>query len=384
MKKLLVIFCVFFSLITLVKAEDLTLNALSAILIDSSSGEVLYEKNADEKLAPASMTKIMTMLLIMEAIDNGNITFDDEVTITKEAASMGGSQVFLKEGEVYKVSELLKGIAVASGNDAAVAMAERIGGSVEGFVNMMNEKAKALNLSNTNFVNPHGLDVENHYSSARDMAIMAKELLKHEKILEYSSIYEEYLTKNDGSKTWLVNTNKLIKFYNGADGLKTGFTKSAGYCLTATAKKNDLRLISVVMKEDSTNARTEDTVKMLNYAFNTYKLNVIKDSNEILGRIKVVGGKKDYAEIVLKNPATKLLKINEQSQDYTFNILIDEIKAPIKKGHVIGTAQILDTDGNVVTNVDLTVKENILKANFWDYIKRNLKISLSGKIVVKN
>lgn len=384
MKKLLVIFCVFFSLITLVKAEDLTLNALSAILIDSSSGEVLYEKNADEKLAPASMTKIMTMLLIMEAIDNGNITFDDEVTITKEAASMGGSQVFLQEGEVYKVSELLKGIAVASGNDAAVAMAERIGGSVEGFVNMMNEKAKALNLSNTNFVNPHGLDVENHYSSARDMAIMAKELLKHEKILEYSSIYEEYLTKNDGSKTWLVNTNKLIKFYNGADGLKTGFTKSAGYCLTATAKKNDLRLISVVMKEDSTNARTEDTVKMLNYGFNTYKLNVIKDSNEILGRIKVVGGKKDYAEIVLKNPATKLLKISEQSQDYTFNILIDEIKAPIKKGHVIGTAQILDTDGNVVTNVDLTVKENILKANFWDYIKRNLKISLSGKIVVKN
>ncbi len=384
MKKLLVIFCVFFSLITLVKAEDLTLNALSAILIDSSSGEVLYEKNADEKLAPASMTKIMTMLLIMEAIDNGNITFDDEVTITKEAASMGGSQVFLQEGEVYKVSELLKGIAVASGNDAAVAMAERIGGSVEGFVNMMNEKAKALNLSNTNFVNPHGLDVENHYSSARDMAIMAKELLKHEKILEYSSIYEEYLTKNDGSKTWLVNTNKLIKFYNGADGLKTGFTKSAGYCLTATAKKNDLRLISVVMKEDSTNARTEDTVKMLNYGFNTYKLNVIKDSNEILGRIKVVGGKKDYAEIVLKNPATKLLKISEQSQDYTFNILIDEIKAPIKKGDVIGTAQILDTDGNVVTNVDLTVKEDILKANFWDYIKRNLKISLSGKIVVKN
>ena len=210
MKKLLVIFCVFFSLITLVKAEDLTLNALSAILIDSSSGEVLYEKNADEKLAPASMTKIMTMLLIMEAIDNGNITFDDEVTITKEAASMGGSQVFLQEGEVYKVSELLKGIAVASGNDAAVAMAERIGGSVEGFVNMMNEKAKALNLSNTNFVNPHGLDVENHYSSARDMAIMAKELLKHEKILEYSSIYEEYLTKNDGSKTWLVNTNKPV------------------------------------------------------------------------------------------------------------------------------------------------------------------------------
>lgn len=211
MKKVFLIFICLFMLVSVSASEvGLAKNSETAILVEASTGKILFEKDKDKKMAPASMTKIMTMLLIMEAIDNGNITFDDEVTITKEAASMGGSQVFLQEGEVYKVSELLKGIAVASGNDAAVAMAERIGGSVEGFVNMMNEKAKALNLSNTNFVNPHGLDVENHYSSARDMAIMAKELLKHEKILEYSSIYEEYLTKNDGSKTWLVNTNKVV------------------------------------------------------------------------------------------------------------------------------------------------------------------------------
>lgn len=209
MKKLIIIFCVFFSCSLIVKAEQVSISAPSAILMDSS-GEVLFEKNADERLAPASMTKIMTMLLIMESIDNGNISYDDEVTISKEAASMGGSQIFLQEQEVYKVSELLKGIAVASGNDAAVAMAEKIGGTVENFVLMMNQKAKDLGLDNTNFVNPHGLDAEGHYCSARDMATIAKELLKHEDILKYSSIYEEYLTKNNGEKIWLVNTNKVV------------------------------------------------------------------------------------------------------------------------------------------------------------------------------
>ena len=173
--------------------EDLAPQAKSAILIDFSSGEVLYEKNADEGLPPASMTKIMSMLLIMEAIDNGSLSYDDEITISKEAASMGGSQIFLQEGEIYKVSELLKGIAIASGNDAVVAMAEKIGGTVGGFVEMMNSRAKSLGLQNSNFVNPHGLDADNHYSSARDMAIIARELLKHEKILEYSLIIDKLI-----------------------------------------------------------------------------------------------------------------------------------------------------------------------------------------------
>ncbi len=209
MKKLIIIFFAFFSFNLIVKAEQVSISAPSAILMDSN-GEVLFEKDADERLAPASMTKIMTMLLIMESIDNGNLCYDDEVTISKEASSMGGSQIFLQEQQIYKVSELLKGIAVASGNDAAVAMAEKVGGTVENFVDMMNQKATELGLSNTHFVNPHGLDEDNHYSSARDMAMIAKELLKHEDILNYSSIYEEYLTKNDGEKIWLVNTNKPV------------------------------------------------------------------------------------------------------------------------------------------------------------------------------
>ena len=192
---------------------DITPSSKSAILIEASTGQVLYEKNADEQLPPASMTKIMSMLLIMEAVDNGKLKMEEMVTISKNASSMGGSQLFLQEGESYAVKELLKGIAVASGNDAVVAMAEKIGGSVDGFVEMMNNKAQELNLSNTHFANPHGLDTENHYSSARDMALMAKELLKHQKILEFTSIYEDYLQKNDGSSIWLVNTNKLVRFY---------------------------------------------------------------------------------------------------------------------------------------------------------------------------
>ena len=192
-----------------VKADSLNLDAKSAILIEASSGKVLYEKTPDEKLPMASMTKIMSMLLIMENINNGNLNYTDKVIISKNASGMGGSQVFLQEGEEYKVEDLLKCIAVSSANDAVVAMAEKISGSVEAFVELMNNKAKELGLTNTNFANPHGLDNENHYSSARDMARLGQELLKHEEILKFTSIYEDYLTKPDGSQVWLVNTNRL-------------------------------------------------------------------------------------------------------------------------------------------------------------------------------
>ena len=241
MKKIICLLFLLFIGILNVNAEevsnDFAPNSKSAILIDANTGTILYEKNIHEKLAPASMTKVMSMLLIMEAIDNGSLSFEDDVLISENAASMGGSQVYLQAGETYQVKELLKGIAVASGNDAVVAMAEKIAGSVADFVNMMNSKAKELGANDTNFVNPHGLDAENHYTTAYDMSLMAKELLKHPKILEFTSIYEDYLQKKDGSSIWLVNTNKLVRFYDGVDGLKTGFTTTAGYCLTATAKK---------------------------------------------------------------------------------------------------------------------------------------------------
>ena len=384
MKKLCLIILIFGLFLNNVKAaEDLTPTAKSAILIDFATGEVLYEKNADERLAPASMTKIGSMLLIMEAIDSGKLSLDDEVTISEEAASMGGSQIFLEAGEVYKVHDLLKGVAIASGNDAVVALAEKVAGSQGEFVDRMNERFKELGASNTNFVNAHGLDAEEHYSTARDMATIARELLKHEKILEYTSIYEEYLEKNDGTKTWLVNTNKLVRFYDGVDGLKTGFTESAGYCLTATAKKDNFRLISVVMGEDSSENRSSDTVKLLNYGFNTYKINTIKTTDEILGKVRVEGGKVNQAEIVLLNDATELLKNTADVSNYEFNLKVKTIKAPVKKGDIVGTAEIIDNNGNIIDEVDVTVKEDIKKATLLDYLIRNITIFSKGKDILK-
>ncbi|MDE6284837.1 MAG: D-alanyl-D-alanine carboxypeptidase [Bacilli bacterium] len=384
MKKILTIFVVFLlGIMVCLAEEDLVPTAKSAILIDNATGEVLYEKNADEKRPPASMTKLASMLVIMDAIEKGNLSFTDQVTISEEAANMGGSQVFLEAGEVYSVSDLLKGVAIASGNDAVVALSEKVGGSVGGFVEMMNKKMKEIGATNTNFVNPHGLDTENHYSTARDMAIIARNLLKYEKILEYTSIYEEYLEKNDGSKTWLVNTNKLVRFYEGVDGLKTGFTNTAGYCLTATAKKDNFRLISVVMGEDTSENRSSDTVKLLNYGFNTFKVNIIKQKNEVLGKVRIEGGKNDFVNVVLVQDATELLKNTDKVTNYKFEIKIDKVKAPVSPGDVVGTAQIIDENENVIDEVEITVEEEVLKANIIDYFLKNLKVTSAGKVLLK-
>lgn len=384
MKKILLIIMSFFVLnLSVLAEEDFAPSAKSAILVDNLSGKVLYEKNADEKLAPASMTKLASMLIVMEAIDNGNLKLEDKVTISEEAANMGGSQVFLQAGEVYTVHDLLKSVAIASGNDAVVALSEKVGGSVSGFVDMINKRLKELGATNTNFVNPHGLDAEGHYSTARDMSIIARELLRHEKILEYTSIYEEYLEKNDGSRIWLVNTNRLVRFYDGVDGLKTGFTKSAGYCLTATAKKNNFRLISVVMGEDTTENRSSDTVKMLNYGFNTFKINIIKKKGESLGKVRVEKGKQDFSNIVLLNDATEILKNTDPVSEYKFNLKVDKIKAPLKIGDIVGSAEIIDNDGNIVDEVDVTIDKEIKKANILDYMLKNLRTIGAGKSLLK-
>ena len=384
MKKILLIIMSFFVLnLSVLAEEDFAPSAKSAILVDNLSGKVLYEKNANEKLAPASMTKLASMLIVMEAIDNGSLKLEDKVTISEEAANMGGSQVFLQAGEVYTVHDLLKSVAIASGNDAVVALAEKVGGSVSGFVDMINKRLKELGATNTNFVNPHGLDAEGHYSTARDMSIIARELLRHEKILEYTSIYEEYLEKNDGSRIWLVNTNRLVRFYDGVDGLKTGFTKTAGYCLTATAKKNNFRLISVVMGEDTTENRSSDTVKMLNYGFNTFKINIIKKKGESLGKVRVEKGKQDFANIVLLNDTTEILKNTDPVSEYKFNLKVDKIKAPLKIGDIVGSAEIIDNDGNIVDEVDVTIDKEIKKANILDYMLKNLRTIGAGKSLLK-
>lgn len=378
MKKIIFILISLFSFIFIknVNAVEMDISAKSAILVDFNTGKVLYSKNENEPLAMASMTKVMSMLLIMEKIDDGSLKYDDIVEISTESSSMGGSQIFLNPGDKYKVIDLLKGVAMASANDAVVALAEKTYGSKEHFIEAMNKKAESLGLKNTHFVNVHGLDEEGHYSSAYDMSVMARELLKHEKILDFTRVYEEYLTKPDGSQIWLVNTNKLVRFYDGVDGLKTGFTQKAGYCLTATGKKNNLRLISVVMGEESIEKRSSDTVKLLNYGFNTFKVNLIKNKSEILGKVNVQKGKKENVDVVLVNDLIELLNASDKPSNYKFKILVDKITAPVKKGDVIGKVKVLNDNGVLISQVDITVNENVLKANLWDLFKRNLKYNL--------
>ena len=378
MKKIVFILISLFSFIFIknVSAVEMDISAKSAILVDFNTGKVLYSKNENEPLAMASMTKVMSMLLIMEKIDDGSLKYDDIVEISTESSSMGGSQIFLNPGDKYKVIDLLKGVAMASANDAVVALAEKTYGSKEHFIEAMNKKAESLGLKNTHFVNVHGLDEEGHYSSAYDMSVMARELLKHEKILDFTRVYEEYLTKPDGSQIWLVNTNKLVRFYDGVDGLKTGFTQNAGYCLTATGKKNNLRLISVVMGEESIEKRSSDTVKLLNYGFNTFKVNLIKNKSEILGKVNVQKGKKENVDVVLVNDLIELLNASDKPSNYKFKILVDKTTAPVKKGDVIGKVKVLNDNGILISEVDITVNENVLKANLWDLFKRNLKYNL--------
>jgi len=272
MKKILLFLLLFIS-INKVYAIDLAKNSKSTVLMEASTGEIIYKNNENERLAPASMTKMMSLIIIMEQIEKGYLKLDEKVKTSENAASMGGSQIYLEVGEEMSVDDLIKGICMASGNDAVVSLAEKIAGTEEQFVDMMNSKARELKLKNTNFKNSTGLDEEDHYSSALDMALIAKELVRHQKVLDYSSNYEDYLRKNTNKKFWLVNTNKLIKTYDGMDGLKTGYTSKAGYCLTATAKKNNMRLIGVVMNESSSKIRNSEMSSLLDYGFNLYKVN---------------------------------------------------------------------------------------------------------------
>ena len=381
MKKILILLLLLIS-IPLVKAEeteDLAPNAKSAIMIEASTGEILFQKNKDEKLAPASMTKMMSMLLIMEEIENGNLKWNEMITTSEKASSMGGSQIFLKVGEKMTVEDLLKGVAIASGNDAVVALAERVSGSEEQFVKRMNIRAKDLGLKNTNFINATGLTADNHYSSAYDMSLIAKELVKHEKILEFTSTYEDYLRKDTKSPFWLVNTNRLVRFKEGVDGLKTGFTDEAGYCLTATMKKDNMRLITVVMKEENTSKRSADTTKMLDYGFNIYMVQTILDEKTTIEKKKVELGKTLTTEIVPKENITILNKKSDEQKNITYKTNINKIIAPVKKGDKVGTIDIIE-DNNIISTIDATVREDIAKANILTIYLRNLKEIISGNL----
>lgn len=381
MKKILyalIMFGLLFSF-NVVKAEEIDLaeSSVSAIIIEPTTGEVLFEKNSHEKLHPASMTKMMSMLLIVENIEKGVVSWDDIVTVSPNASGMGGSQILLETGEQMSVRDLFKGIAIASGNDAVVAMAEKISGTEGMFVSMMNERAKQLGLTDTNFKNPHGLDAAEHYSSAYDMAIIARELVKHKEVLEYTSIYEDYLREDTDRKIWLVNTNKLVRFYQGVDGLKTGYTKEAGYCLTATAKKGNTRFIAVVMGEPDSKTRNAEVTEMLDYAFAQYETEEVLSTNSIVGKVPVLLGDKTEVEIIPLESVTFLNKKGVDKKNVSYELKVDTLKAPLKVGQKIGEL-ILKEDENVTRKIPVTVKENVNKANVFDLYIRNLKQILRG------
>lgn len=342
----------------------------SAILIERDTGQVLYDENSDKRLPPASMTKIMTLLLIMEALDKGTIKLSEKVRASEHAASMGGSQIFLEAGEEMTVEDLVKGIAIASANDASVAMAERIAGSEERFVDMMNKKAKELGLQNTHFQNTTGLPEDNHYSSAHDMAVMAKELLKYEEVTKYTGKYEDYLRKGTEKEFWLVNTNRLVKFYPGVDGVKTGFTNEAKYCLTATAKKGNMRVIAVVFGAETPKHRNAQITKMLDYAFNQYETHPLFKRNESVTNVKLNKGSVKTVKLMTSEPISILTKKGEGIDDIKQEVMFEkDLTAPVKKGDELG-ALILKKGEKIIAESPLVAEKDVEVASWWTLFKR--------------
>lgn len=379
LKKILLTILVVVLLCPLVKAEEVKLapNAKSVLLMEASTGEIIYGRDIHVKYAPASMTKMMSMLLYLEAIDKGQMSWSEKIKVSANASSMGGSQILLETNEIMSVTDLFKGVAIGSGNDASVALAERVGGTEPHFVQMMNNRAKELNLKNSNFKNSHGLDAANHYSTANDMAIIARELVKYDKLLEFSSIYETYLRANTDRKFWLVNTNKLVRFYQGVDGIKTGYTNEAGHCLTATAEKEGMRLIAVVFGEPDSAIRNNEVSAMLDYGFNVYGLEKVLSNKSNLGNVKVIGGKKRKVNIVPTEDVNILYQKSVGKKNIIYEVKVDSIKAPIKQGDVVGTIDIIEND-KVIRNINVTVSEDVKKANIFELYIKNLADIIKG------
>ena len=346
-------------------------NATAGILMDATTGEIIFEKNKDEQVAVASMTKMVAQIIILENIESGKIKWDDVVTASANASGMGGSQIYLTTGEEMTVEDMMKGISMASANDATVAMAEFIAGTEVEFVKLMNDKVKELGLKNTYFKNCTGLDEEGHYSSAYDMAVIARELLKHEKILEFSSVYEDYLREDTDNKFWLVNTNKLVRFYEGADGLKTGHTDAAKYCLAATAKRGDFRLIAIVLGEEDSKTRNSETMSLLDYGFNNYKIEILKTKDDIISEIELDKATSPKISLVPINDIAILSKKSDDNKKYNYDIKVTNKNLPLKIGDEVGKIIVKDND-KIVKEEILTVKENVDKLSFLELLGKTL------------
>ena len=351
--------------VTVARADELVTDGKAAILIEAQTGEILYEKNPHEQLPPASMTKMMSMYLILGAINNESMQWDEVIRVSENAASYGGSQIFLKPGEEMTVRDLFKSIAIASANDSVTALAERVAGSEEAFVEKMNEKAQELGMKNTVFKNPTGLTTEGHLTTPYDMSIIARHLLSdYPEITEFSSLYEDYIRQDTESPFWLVNTNKLLKYVDGVDGLKTGFTQEAGYCLTATANRNDMRVIAVVMGGSKSDIRNQEVTRLIEYAYEQYELVPKLESEKIVSSGYNMLAKNRQFDIVTAEPITVLKKKTDKEQESNYEVKLNkEIKLPIQPGDQIGTLTYY-YNGEVYREIPLTVKESVEKNSF--------------------
>lgn len=383
MRKILLIVLLTILSFDVLKADNLSgidIKSESGIIMEASTGKILFDKNMDEQKSPASMTKIMTMLLTVEAIESGKISLEDEVNISANASKMGGSQVYLEENSTATVEMLLKSIAIGSANDASVAFAEKIGGTESNFVNMMNKRAKELGAVNTTFKNPHGLDEEGHLTTAHDLALIARELIKHKEILKLTSTYETTITHKNGKSLWLVNTNKLIKFYNGLDGLKTGFTDNAGYCLTGTMLRNDMRLITVTMKAPTKEDRNTDTINLMEYAYSMYYKSTLIKKDKKIGDMFIDNAKKRKISYYLKEDASVILDKDVRNIKYNYSVKLNNVKAPLKKNDVVGTLTLHLNNQDI--NYNLIIKENIKKSNYFVRLNNYLKDIINGNLNV--
>ena len=354
-----------------VKSDGTNIEARSALLMEPMSGKILYEKNADEKFAPASVTKIMTMLLTMEAVDSGKIKLDDKVTCSENAKKMGGSTMLLDTGEIRTVEELLKGVAIASGNDAAVALAEYLGGTEQDFVNMMNKRAQELGMVNTTFKNCNGLPADGHMSTAKDIAIMSKELLKHPKVLKYTGTYMDNISEGRKSPIELVNHNKLVRFFEGCDGLKTGFTDEAKYCISATATRNGVRMLSVIMGAPTYKIRNRDAGVLLNYGFSKYEGKKLVSKDEEIDKVYMDEQTDKFFMAMAKDDLNVIIPKGD-NKDLEKKIVIDELRKEYKAGDIVGKCEVY-LGSEKVGEVDIYCDRDVKKGNIIDNIKYNIK-----------
>ncbi|HZJ76610.1 MAG TPA: D-alanyl-D-alanine carboxypeptidase family protein [Oscillospiraceae bacterium] len=367
---LIITFLFLFGTNAYAEIQPFDINAKSALLMDAGTGTILYEKNPNEQLPPASITKIMTMLLVMEAIEDDKITLDDEVVVSERASKMGGTQLYLEPGEIKTIEELMKGVAIRSANDASVSLGEYVAGSEELFVQQMNQRAKELGMKNTKFINTNGLDAEGHLTTAHDIGLMSRELLKHEKVHKWLTTWMDTVVvgKKEVPQS-LVNTNRLVKTYKGINGIKTGYTSQSLHCISASATRGNSTFISVIMAAPTSPIRFSEAAKLLDYGFANYNTVEIAKRNSIVGNIELNKGKKTRLDVFPKDDLNVLVMKGKEANVQNKIILPSSVNAPISKGDKMGEI-IAILDGNEVNRVDIISKENVAKTSIIDILGR--------------